>query len=143
MSEYQGLGCTITRIDDCETTHIQKIGEPIDLLTGTYNLEIATTPPTIIKGVDINENEINDVILPSPGSLLLRCGGSGFGGIFTDEPGGGKLVKKFSDGNPSGRYILQPGKYKVVFRSRSAKQSVYTFEKEFTISPNGSINIDF
>jgi len=143
ISEYQGLGCTITRTDDCETVHIQEVGEPVELLAGTYDLEIATTPPTVIQGVVIKEKEINDVILSSPGSLLLRCSGSGFGGIFTDEPGGGKLVKKFSEGNPSGRYILQPGKYKVVFRSRSAKQSVYTFEKEFTISPNGSINIEF
>ena len=142
-SEYQNLKYTITKTEDCKTVHTQKVGEEVELLTGIYDIEIATQPPTLLTGVEIKEGETNEVILPAPGSLLLRCGGSGYGGIFTDEPGGGKLVKKFSEGNPSGRYILQPGKYKIIFRSRQAKQSVYTFEKEFTVSANGSINIEF
>ncbi|MFT5011071.1 MAG: hypothetical protein ACI9EA_001772, partial [Pseudomonadales bacterium] len=31
----------------------------------------------------------------------------------------------------------------VVFKSRQAKQAIYTFEKELTITSNGTVNIEF
>ncbi len=142
-NEYDGLQCRITRRDDCELVHNQLFGTTEILVSGTYDLEILTNPVTYLTGVEIKEGETNNVTLPAPGNMNLRVSGGGYGGIFTNEPGGGKLVKKFTEGNPTGRYILQPGKYKVVFKSRQAKQTIYTFEKEFTIASKGTVNIEF
>ncbi len=142
-AHYENVTARITSTKDCELINYHSINSEEQYLTGTYNLEISTQPPTLIQDVKITEGELNEVILPVPGNINLRVNGSGYGGIFTDEPSGGKLVKKFSEGNPSGRYILQPGKYKVVFKSRQAKQTIYTFEKEFTISSGRSVNVEF
>ncbi|MGB0424502.1 MAG: hypothetical protein ACPGED_09265, partial [Flavobacteriales bacterium] len=63
---------------------------------------------------------------------------------------GGKFVKKgnewvqvirFDEGNPSQKYTLQPGNYKVVFRSRNARSTIYTLEKEFKITSGSTSNI--
>jgi len=142
-SEYDGLQYRLIKPNNCEYVHHAEFGTEEQIIAGTYNIEILTTPPTLLTDVNIKEGELNNIVLPSPGSVNIRVSGSGFGGIFTDEPGGGKLVKKFTEGNPSGRYILQPGKYKVTFRSRQAKQTIYTFEKEFTITSSGTVNVEF
>ncbi len=140
---YDGIQCRITKKEDCELTHYQEFNSTEPFISGVYNIEIPTDPVTYLTDIEIKEGELNNVVIPSPGNLNLRVSGSGFGGIFTDKPNGGKLVKKFTEGNPSGRYILQPGKYKVVFKSRQAKQTIYTFEKEFTMTSNGTVNIEF
>ena len=141
--DYTGLQCRITKKEDCDLTNHQTFNTTESYIAGTYTIEIPTNPVTVLENVEIKEGEMNEVVIPSPGNLNLRVSGSGFGGIFTDKPDGGKLVKKFTEGNPSGRYILQPGKYKVVFKSRQAKQAIYTFEKELTITSNGTVNIEF
>jgi len=141
--EYGDISCKVSSANECDTEIYLPINSSEQVLTGLYDLEIATQPPTVLKGIEISEGKVNEVILPSPGNLNLRTSGSGFGGIFTADQNGGKLVKKFNEGNPSGRYILQPGKYTVLFRSRQAKQTLYTFEKEFTITSGSTINIDF
>ncbi|MFK7756952.1 MAG: VWA domain-containing protein [Flavobacteriales bacterium] len=142
-SEYEGLQYRLIKPDDCDYVHHSDFGMEEQIISGIYNIELLTNPPTLLTNVEITEGELNDIILPAPGTINLRVSGSGYGGIFTDAPGGGKLVKKFSEGNPSGRYILQPGKYKVIYRSRQAKQTIYTFEKEFTITSSATVNVEF
>ncbi len=37
--------------------------------------------------------------------------------------------------------ILQPGNYRIVYRSRTAKETIYTLERRFKIEPGGQVTI--
>lgn len=40
------------------------------------------------------------------------------------------------------QFRLQPGQYKVVYRSDSARQTIYTIEKDFTITGGQSTTVN-
>ena len=133
-SEYADLKCIVTERGSCDRVNIQNYGSKERYLVGDYDLEIQTLPPTLIENVNISQSHTTDVKIPQPGILLLQTGSPGFGGIFQMRDNKMELVKKFSFGDPSGRYTIQPGKYIVLFRNKNSKQTVYTIEKEFTIT---------
>jgi hypothetical protein len=67
----------------------------------------------------------------------------GYGSIFSTE--GPRLVK-VHDLNAAvltETVVLQPGKYKVVFRAKNANRAVFTLEKEFVISSGGIVTVRF
>ena len=142
-SEYADLKCLVREAGECDVINIQTYGSKERYLTGDYDLEIQTIPPMEIKDVNIAQSHTTDIKIPMPGILLLQTGTSGYGGIFYEKDGRQELVKRFTYGEWSRRYIMQPGNYKIIFRSKNAKQMVYTIEKEFTITSgrNTSLSI--
>ena len=72
------------------------------------------------------------VIIPQPGYLQLDAAAAGYGSILSEE---GLVVYKWDVGtqNPSGRYLLQPGNYTVVYRSRSARSMAFSQSKPINI----------
>ena len=139
--DYRDLKCLVKKKGDCPTVNMQDMGVSEKYLVGTYDLEIFTTPPTIIKDVEIKANEITDLSIPKPGTLYLKSNGQGYGGIFKLEENRMVSVTNFTNGFLESRYTLQPGKYKVVFRSKHSRQTIFTFEKEFTIKSGKSTNV--
>jgi hypothetical protein len=73
------------------------------------------------------------------GTLKLDVGVAGFGSILTED---GLTVYKFDIGNPSGQYLLQPGRYRLLFRARTASQTDLTITRAFTIEPGASISLN-
>lgn len=140
-SEYPDLKCVVTQPGGCEQVHIQNYGSKERYLVGKYDLHIQTLPPTIIEDVDVSQSHTTDVKIPQPGILLLQTGSPGYGGIFQMRKNKMELVKKFSFDDPSGRYTMQPGKYMVVFRTKNSKQTVYSIEKEFTITSGKNTSV--
>lgn len=140
-SEYRELECRVSPADGCSLVNNQDINTNQKYLVGQYDVEILTTPVTYLSDVEIKQDETTTLSLPSPGSVLLQTGGSGNGGIFVKNGNEWIQVTRFDEGNPSKKYTLQPGNYKVVFRSGNARSTIYTLEKEFKISSGSSTNI--
>ena len=110
--------------------HSFEINAAVKFLTGTYDVYFPTAPPTWIRNVVVRNGQIAPVIIPQPGHLQLDASAAGYGAILSSN---GEIVYKFDVGNPSGRLILQPGKYTLLFRARSANSSEYTVTKQFSI----------
>ena len=140
-SEYRELKCRVSPSNGCSLVNNQEINTNLKYLVGTYDVEILTTPVTYLTDVEIKQDETTTLSLPSPGSVLLQTGGSGNGGIFVKKGNEWVQVIRFDEGNPSQKYTLQPGNYKVVFRSRNARSTIYTLEKEFKITSGSTSNI--
>lgn len=140
-SEYSDLKCLVMKDGECDLVNLQDFGTSEKYLRGEYQLKILTSPPTTIPKVIVLANEVTEVKIPTPGVLFLQTGGNGQGGIFRKVDNELELVKKFGDVNPSGRYTLQPGKYFVIFRSSTAKQTVYTIEKPIEIKSGSNTNL--
>jgi Ca-activated chloride channel homolog len=121
---------------------IQDLQVPEKYLMGTYDLEITTFPRTKMKQVKVNEKQTTNLQIPAPGRLNLSYNLPGVGSLYRIYPDGSQEwfhnldVKKntFS-------FAMQPGKYKVVFRSHMAKGSKYTDIKEFEIKSGQTTSI--
>lgn len=143
LNEYADLKVLVKRGGSCELVNIQDWDQKERYLVGEYDLEIQTVPPTRIPDVAIAQSHTTDIKVPLPGALLLQTGASGFGAIFRVEGNTFEPVVHFNHREPSGRYIMQPGKYKLVFRSRNSQQTAYTKEKDFEITSgrNTTVNL--
>ncbi len=141
-SEYDDLQCIVKRTADCSIVNHQTFGTTERYLVGKYDLEVLTTPRTILEDVTINATEPTRIVIPAPGTLLLNTGTSGYGGLFLKKNNELLQAIKFSDGNPSGRYVLQPGTYVLVFRSRNSNETLYTIEREFSIQSGSNTNLN-
>ncbi len=138
---YENLKCIVKQPGSCEVVHVQDYHTIEKYLIGKYDLEILTTPSIFLKDVEVAQSEQTNIEIPAPGSAMIQTGGSGYGGIYLKEGNTRRCVVRFDDGNPSGKYVLQPGQYILVFRSFSARQTAYTIEKEFTINSGSSSNV--
>ena len=138
-----GIEARVSR-DGCSTIQNQPMGSSDRYLVGNYTLEISTVPPTVLEGVQINPDETTRVVIPAPGYLLLNTGTSGYGGIFLEEDNLLEQVISFSDADAGGKYTLQPGKYRLLFRAKTSDQTIYSIEKEFDIKSgtNTAINLN-
>ncbi|MDG2425972.1 MAG: VWA domain-containing protein [Flavobacteriales bacterium] len=131
-SDLQGVRARVMQ-NGCELVHIQTLGSKVKYLAGTYDLEIATTPVTFVKGVEIGGGKVVPVAVPEPGVLSLNTGTPGYGGIFIRREGQWELALPFNGQNPTGRYTIQPGEYMLVFRAKRAKDTTLSAVHNFTM----------
>lgn len=142
-SYLKNVPVRIIQKDSCQTVHIQKVGTRERYLTGTYDLEFATTPIVKVEDVEIGEGRIVPVSIPEPGVLTLNTGTSGYGGIIYLGEGRRDMVVPFSGSDPSGRYTLQPGPYMVIFRAKHTTKMDVTVTRPLDIRSAGNHSIDF
>ena len=139
-SDYGEINVDLFESGECSSFYSMKLGNSLRLLTGTYDLVFHTTPLTVVKDVEITENSITDVIIAAPGALMLQSPVAGYGSIVNTNTL--EHVVQFQNGNPSGRYTLQPGNYTLIFRARQAQSSNYSITKNFTITTGQTLNLN-
>jgi len=130
---YGDLPVSVHRPADLEPLVTVPVNEGIKLLEGIYDFYFPTFPPTLLAGIEVKENESLEVSIPQPGYLQLDAASTGFGSILDER---GRTVYQWAEGigNPTGRYLLQPGDYTITFRSRASKSIEYSVLKSFSIS---------
>ena len=128
------LAALVYEPDDKRPIHLQQFNSSQEYLAGNYDLEILTLPRIFLPQVEINAGETTTISIPPHGVINLQSSAPGIGSILQYE--GTELVW-VADLNPKRSrqsYNLQPGKYRVVFRVKSSKQSLYTVVEDFSIS---------
>lgn len=110
--------------------------QEISYLQGNYDIKILTLPITHIKGLSIEAGKTTRVTLENPGIVNIQKNIKGFGSIYQlDENGQQQWVVDInSESGNIESYYLQPGQYRLVFRSRFSSQSLQTKVKNFTIN---------
>ena len=139
-TDYGSISIDLFESGECESFYTMNIGSSIRLLTGTYDLVFHTTPITRVEGVEIKEDDIVPVTIAAPGALMLQSSVSGYGSIVDATTL--EHVVQFGNGNPAGRYTLQPGTYTIIFRARQAHSSKYSIRKTFTITSGTTQNLN-
>lgn len=114
-----------------QTLNVQQMNTTEKYITGMYDLEILTLPRTYVSGVKVEQSQTRLIELPNAGMLTLRALDNGDGCILKDTK---KLewVCNLSSANAQ-TFYLQPGNYRIEWRSKALKGSIYTIEKKFTI----------
>ncbi len=131
----------IRKKGDMNTLNIQEFGKTEKYIVGKYDIEILTLPRIKLFDVEIQQSTTNTIKVPTSGNAYVTKGGTGYGSIFVDD---GKKVTWVCNLNNSLQneiIYLQPGNYKLEFRYESAKETIKTVERKFTITSGVTTNV--
>lgn len=123
-----------------QTLNVQMMNTTEKYITGNYDLEILTLPRIYINAVQVNQSQTKTIEIPNAGMLTVKALDNGDGCILKDTP---KLewVTNLSN-TTSQTFYLQPGNYRIEWRSKTLKGSIYTIEKKFTIKSDMETKVE-
>ncbi len=132
-SEAKKTQAIIRKQRELNTLNVQSLNSTEKYLTGKYDLEVLTLPRTYIQDVSIDQSKTTTVQLPRPGIITLVSNSVGFGSVYSAATETLSWVCNLDENQTRETIILQPGKYKVVYRPKNSRESIYTIEKEFRV----------
>tara|TARA_R110001592_G_scaffold43005_1_gene139574 strand:+ start:115593 stop:116972 length:1380 start_codon:yes stop_codon:yes gene_type:complete len=128
------LAALIYMPDENRPIHLQQFNSSQQYLEGKYDLEILSLPRIFLPHVEINAGETTTISIPPPGVVNLQSSAPGFGSILKYEGTELIWVADLDPKKSRQSYNLQPGQYRVVFRVKSSRQSLYSVVEEFTVA---------
>lgn len=143
VSGYRNLRATVRDARTGELVGIHEFNTQKRYLTGTYDIEVLTTPVMRFNEVKVEQGKVARIQIPQPGQVNLVSNTEGFGAIFSTA---GPRLEKVHDLSPNltnETVVLQPGNYKVVYRSKNSSRALFTIEKEFTVTSGGIVTVRF
>ncbi len=140
---YQnGVKALLKFKDTKNVFHTQDVPGTEKYLTGTYDAEVLTLPKTIFKGIQISHKETAKLILPAPGLVNLVSSSFIYGTIYEiDKEGKEKWVINLDTKNTTTKLTMQPGNYKIAYRTKVTFGSKYTAIKYFEIKSKESTSL--
>jgi Ca-activated chloride channel family protein len=132
-TNYTDLKAVVTVKKKAGTIHAQTFNTKKRYLCGVYEMELLTTPRIHLDSVVVDENKTTTILIPQPGRLQINKSRDLVCAIYHVINGKMVWVADISDEYYQ-TIIMQPGKYIVVGRSKAETRTIYTFEKEFTIT---------
>ena len=137
---YQ-IDARIMQQGEAQTLNTQKIGETDKYLVGWYDVEILTLP-RIYVSVKVTQSGLETINIKAPGFMSYSAGNGIVGQIFAKNSNSTwDWICNLDDGASKGRFTLQPGGYKVIYRKKESFKSEYTLEKEFRINSNSTTTL--
>ncbi len=138
----KNLQVIVRQKDDHKTINVQSFGENKKYLCGLYDLEILTLPRLYIDDVKISQSQTTNIDIPLPGIVVIRKSVNGFGSLYLEKNNTLEWIYDLRENILQETLVLQPGNYKVVYRSKNAEKAMYTIENSFTILPGETSNIN-
>jgi len=136
------LKCIVRQNGKKETLNVQNFGQTENYITGVYDLEVLTLPRIYIDDVEIKQSHTTTIEIPMPGIAVIEKKAAGYGGIYLEENNELQLVYNFKDNSLERETIvLQPGRYRVIYRPKYSNKSIYTVEKKFDVESGKSVNV--
>jgi len=135
-ANLQGI---VRKENDMNTLNMQGANDKVKYLCGKYDLEIFTLPRTYYYGIEVKPDEVTAIKLPSPGRVNFSRPQLGYGAIYIDRNTDLEFVTNLDvvdKGNNS--YLLQPGKYVVIWREKKETDTEKSTAVNFEITPGSS-----
>lgn len=129
----KGLQCIVKQADNCKILNLQNFGETEKYLTGNYNLEVLSLPRIVLEKVNISQSHTTSIEIPEPGILVIRKTFNGYGTILLNDKNKLTRVFELNDNLTLETLYLQPGSYKILFRPKNSRSTIYTVEQSFNI----------
>lgn len=124
--------------------NVQYLNKGVKYLAGKYNIKILTLPPVQINGFEIEADNTNKITIEPPGVLVVQKNIRIYGAVFKLEKNNQRFVTGFNENSSrQEKFYLQPGKYRIVYRSRFQNQSVFSIVKDVTVKSNETTTVRF
>ena len=134
--------CVVRQAGIMKTLHVLDINSYEKFIVGEYDAEILTLPRSYLYKLNILQSITKSIDIEDAGQIKLTFPDAGDGCILKEDKGQLIWVCNLQSTKTKQDFNLQPGNYRVTFRSKSLKQSIYTIEKSFTIKSNQLIVVD-
>jgi Ca-activated chloride channel family protein len=141
-TNYSKLQYIIRQQNQNKTLQVQDANVPEKYIVGKYDLEILSLPRIIQKDVEIKQSYTTTIEIPQPGKLIVTAVTQPYyADIYVMAKNELVWVYKLPVENRNQNILIQPGKYKIIYRAKGAYRSNQSFEREFTITSGSSTNI--
>lgn len=140
-NNYSRLQAIVRKKGEMNTLVMVDIGSTTKLITGKYDLEILTLPRIYMSNVDISQSKTTNITIPQAGTVSIFKPAEGTGQIFLEEKNTLTWVCNLDQKRTNENLVLQPGNYRVVFRSTAAKETIYTKEQKFKVDAGGQTTV--
>jgi Ca-activated chloride channel homolog len=141
LIEYKKLQAIVRKHYEMQTLNTQSFNSTEKYLVGKYDLEILTLPRTYVENVDISQSKTTTLEVAQPGIVSFIYTGPGYGSIYLEDKGSLHWIYNLDAAVYKETVVLQPGKYKAVFRPKAAKESIYTVTKSFEVISGTSVAV--
>lgn len=132
----------ITLENDHKTINVQDINTVDKYIVGNYLAEVLTLPRSYHK-VKVTQSGTYNIDIEAPGLFTYKCSNLTVGQIFVlQENGVWDWVCNLNQQSTSGQWYLQPGQYRVVYRQKNIKSTVYTYTQNFRIFSNKTTSLN-
>lgn len=131
----------VRRAGDPATINVQTLNQKEKYLTGLYDIEILTLPRIYKYQTKISQSQETVIDIANAGMLQLKALEAGNGCILLETTQKLEWVCNLSPATIQ-TYYLQPGNYRVAWRSKSLKGSIYTIEKKFRMSSDQQLIVE-
>ncbi len=126
------------------TISVQQFDQVEKYLTGFYDVEMLCFPRIMANNVEIRQSQTTTLEIPTPGIAVIQKPTNGYASIYQDKNNQMIWLYNLRDTPQLQESLyLQPGNYKVVFRSKYSNQSSTTTEKSFKVEPGQTVNLKF
>lgn len=123
----------VVRLPGGSTVVALNFGERQKLLTGSYEVELLTLP-RITKRITIKQGQENTVTCPSPGILNVTSDLKGYGSLYRlNDDESQTWIYALPEASSKVNLPMQPGAYRLVYRTKTANGSKFTEVRNFTI----------
>ena len=141
-STIKNLPCIIHKEGSHETINVQEFDQTEKYIVGSYDIEVLCLPRIEVKGVIIAQSHTTTVDIPLPGIAVIQKSTNGYGSLYIQEKDNMKWIYNLKD-NPQQQetLYLQPGNYRVVFRSKFSNKASYSVDKPFEVLPGQTVNV--
>lgn len=137
----KNVSCIIRKNGEMQTLHVQHFNTTEKFLIGKYDLEILTLPRIKLDKVDVGQSKTTYIEIPQSGIVTISKPSEGPGSLYLEENNKLVWVCNLNSTLVQETINLQPGKYRVEYRPKNAKESIYTIEKRFKIESGMSTAI--
>lgn len=138
---YRDIPCILKKVDSDELVDILSVGTKKRYLSGTYNLEISTLPRINLKNINIRSGETTIIKIPTPGmaTIINASRIPTLGSIYNETASDLEWICNINENSSSETITLQPGNYRLVYKSKGSKRAMTTREEKFKIISGASI----
>lgn len=137
-SQFQQISTIIRKKGDMKTLNVQEINRKENYIVGKYDIEVLTLPRIYVEDVEIKQSYTTTIEIPQPGMATFLLGAVGYGSVYVEKDNKLEWVCNLREDLTSETINLQPGRYRVVYRAKNAKETLYTIEKSFQINSGRS-----
>lgn len=139
---YGTVQAVIRQADKENTLLALPFGSRQKLLAGNYEVELLTLPRQL-RRITIKQGQEMAVTYVAPGTLNIITDLKGYGSIYRlNDDESQTWIYNLSDGGSSKVNVpMQPGAYRLVFRTKTATGSKFTDVRNFTIRPGQTTSV--
>ena len=142
-SAYGKLQCIVRKKGDLQTLHVLNFNAYDKFIVGKYDLEVLSLPRIKFNNVEVSQSKTTTIEIPQAGSAYIYKPAPGPASIYLENKNELEWVCNLNANAMQESIVLQPGKYRVVYRPLTAKETVYSLEKKFSIDSNKITEVKF